>query len=360
MKTLTTTLKGIFSKILLNKCFSEMSHEIRTLLLTIFFDVASKNDYLENNTGHADSIGYHLSKVPISIFKNYLELFFLKMFKEIKRISRINNLILAFDETFIAYFGKTRSLWINSYTNNVKGATGSYKFMCCSVIIGSKKLLLYAIPMKTGDYTHKIVENIIKNIQKYFRIKLVLFDRGFRDKRLVSCLNKLNTKYIILWPKYKNVKKHLKEHIDEITEIRTVNYNFSQYPVSMRFVFAYDFCGHDWVMCTNIHRNSKSLVILYKRRWAIETTFRVMDIADIKSKSTIIVTRSFFFIVSVLLYNLWVLQEYNYHCTFKTFVYEMRILHSDLFEQIKQYLEIKLKYDIKLNHEEKKLLQLIS
>jgi putative transposase len=360
MKTPTTTLKGIFGKILLNKCFSEISHEIRILLMTIFFDVASKNDYLENNTSHADCIGYHLSKISISHFKQYLDIFFLRMLKEIKRISKINNLTLAFDETFIPYYGKNLNIWINSYTNNVKGATGSYKFMCCSVVIGSKKLLLYAIPMKNGDYTHKLVEHIIKNIKKYFRIKCVLFDRGFSDKRLVSRLNNLKIKYVILWPKYKNIKRHIKEQINEVTELRKVNYKFSNYPVNMRYVFTYEFEGHDWAMCTNIRKDPRSLVLLYKRRWAIETAFRVMDIADIKSKSTVIVARTFFFVVSILLYNLWMLYEYNYQCTFKTFVYEMRILHSNLFEQINQFLEIKLKYGAEFSQEEKKLLQVIS
>jgi putative transposase len=218
--------------------------------------------------------------------------------------------------------------------------------MCCSVIINNQRLILYALPMKRGDYTEKIVKQILEKIKKYLKISEVLFDRGFASKKIVQTLTLLNVKYVILCPKRTNVKRFLQKNLWRVTEVKKINSNFSTYSVEMKYVIAYDFKDHDWIMLTNINRKPYSLVRLYKKRWGIETAFRVMDHADIKSKSTNIVIRTFFFIVSIVLYNMWVFKEDRWQCTFKTFVYEMNIV-------LKEYLK-------KLDYLEEEMLALVS
>ncbi len=65
----------------------------------------------------------------------------------------------------------------------------------------------------------------------------------------------------------------------------------------------------DWCFATN-QRGSLRLVWIYKKRWNIETGFRVQDEARIKSKSSNHLIRFFYHLVSMLLIIMWRLNNY--------------------------------------------------
>ena len=62
----------------------------------------------------------------------------------------------------------------------------------------------------------------------------------------------------------------------------------------------------DWYWCfaTNL-RQSLYLISKYKRRWQIETDFRVHDEARIKTKSNEPIVRYFYFLTSLVLLANW-------------------------------------------------------
>ncbi len=60
----------------------------------------------------------------------------------------------------------------------------------------------------------------------------------------------------------------------------------------------------DLYFATNL-RTSYKLVQIYPRRWQIETNFRVIKEAKIKSKSNYLIVRYFFFLVQLLLSIAW-------------------------------------------------------
>jgi hypothetical protein len=47
---------------------------------------------------------------------------------------RRRRFIIAIDETHEPFYGKIKNLWIRDYTNGVKGATGSYKYIVASIV----------------------------------------------------------------------------------------------------------------------------------------------------------------------------------------------------------------------------------
>jgi hypothetical protein len=91
-----------------------------------------------------------------------------------------------------------------------------------------------------------------------------------------------------------------------------------------------------WIFATNIRfRTRAEYVWYYKRRWQIETNFRVEDEARIKSKSTSYLVKYFYFLVSLLLHLLWIINKnIKYHAPFKKYL--------DVIEQalLLDYLEI--------------------
>ncbi|MFT7615941.1 MAG: hypothetical protein ACI8Y7_000768 [Candidatus Woesearchaeota archaeon] len=103
--------------------------------MSTLITAASETDYLENLTDKADTIHRHLSQIDICEFESLCASYFKAYLKQLRKEVDWQKITVAFDETFIPFYGKATNNWINSYTNNTKGAVGSYKFMVCSIVV---------------------------------------------------------------------------------------------------------------------------------------------------------------------------------------------------------------------------------
>ena len=65
----------------------------------------------------------------------------------VKRQIRKRRFIIAIDETYEPFYRKIKNQWIHDYTNGVKGATGSYKYIAVSIVSGDLKFTLLVIPI---------------------------------------------------------------------------------------------------------------------------------------------------------------------------------------------------------------------
>ncbi len=77
-----------------------------------------------------------------------------------------------------------------------------------------------------------------------------------------------------------------------------------------------------WIFATNIHFKTRvEYIWYYKRRWQIETNYRVEDESRIKSKSTNYLIRYFYFLISLLLHMLWIINKnIKYYAQFKKYL----------------------------------------
>jgi hypothetical protein len=356
VEILTMNTNRLFKTTILDKNFSTMTPALRLLLFPVLSTAAEQNEYLESISAHADAIGWHLGRTDIETFQSQMQLFFEQVLKTLR--GKLNFLTLAFDETFLPYYGRKskESVWIHGYTNKIKGATGSYKFMVVSIVVGAQRFALFALPMATTDKSVKMVDNILTCIKREFHVSLVLLDRGFASKELVSTMEQQHQKYIALCPKWKNVQQFLKQGITGICETKKLVHHRREANVHMQYVLAYGLLEHDWVFLTNTTLSGMDLVRAYKARWSIETTFRVMDHADIKSKSTNIVIRSFLFLLSIVLYNMWIEQREEQEMTFTQFLDALAMAHTSLDTMIEKIRSAKEALGVPLTTQEKKIL----
>ena len=165
------------------------------------------------------------------------------------------------------------------------------------------------------------------------KINLILFDREFFNKDLMYELTKLNYPYLIFVPKHKDKKEILYPmKIDEQVAIYnnfTVNKNQSKYPGENILIFLKQIYdprsekNYDWVFATNVEEILlENLVITYKKRWRIETQFRVQDEARIKCKSKEMKIRYFLFMFEQMLQTIWIC-FYKDEASFKEFLIEI-------------------------------------
>jgi putative transposase len=247
---------------------------------------------------------------------------------------------------------------VNGYTNKIKGANGTYKFMVCSIVVNKKRYILMILPMHNNQDTRTTVLSMLKIIRKKFRIETAIFDRGFCEKKLPRDLEKLNVKYLIFGKKYSNIKRHLNAKKTEVIENKVIRENKTKTNFDWRFVFAYDQFGHDWLFSTNLKNNPNDLVKLYKCRWGIETNFRIMDLADIKSKSKNIVTRCFFFLISAILFNSWL--DLDKKITFEKYLDFLSLASMKLDDILIEFKTARNFLNLKISMAEKRILSSIN
>jgi len=299
-------------------------------LLTPLIEASAHNTYVETVSNKADTLYLRIKEcLPAMTRDSYLNY--------LKRISPNasyykKKVMLAFDYTDEDFFGDVQGFDIHGWTKK-DAVTGKFKFITCSIVSDeiAERIPLISLPIRIGHYKSSVILECLSLIKNYIgEIELILFDRGFYDKYLMYELEKNNFPYLIFVPKHKD-KQHILESIPDGEEIAIdnefeVNKDMSTFTEENVLIFMkqiYDKKSknyYDWVFATNVDLDLLEKVIrIYKKRWRIETGFRVQDEARIKCKSKEMRIRFFIFCFEQILQTIWI-SFYRDKCSFKEFL----------------------------------------
>jgi len=285
-------------------------------LLAPLLNAVAYNTYVETIGNKADTL-YLRCKESLTSMMLYS---YLNYIKGVSNKFKLNEkeVILAFDYTDEDFYGDVQGFDIHGWTGK-DAITGHFKFLTCSIISDDipEKIPLISVPIKIGNYKSQTILYCISLIKDYIgEIKLILFDRGFYNNDLMFELTKLKYPYLIFVPKRKEYKQLFEELEEEKTIFVhdfTVNKNQSNYEGNTYLTFLkqiYDSKSeknYDWIFSTNVEEIVLSnLLLTYKKRWRIETQFRVQDEARIKCKSKEMKVRHFFFLFEQMLQTIWI------------------------------------------------------
>lgn len=244
---------------------------------------------------NADSFHLHLTEIGLSdLHKNF-------RFITKEQLKKSGKVILIVDETHEPYYGKKKDAWVHDYRPE-KGCTGSYKFLCISVLIGEKRFFVDAVPLSVFSDSKKILHEMLSYLKTIVWIKVVLLDRGFNSGEFIDILKNLRLRYLMLYRMTEGVKplvertKHYSKQKYLVNKEHETNLVIIRGQIKEKEII--------WIFATNLDK-CFSYIRLYKKRWNIETGFRVCDEARIKTKSRKIETRYFLFLVAFLFYNGW-------------------------------------------------------
>ncbi|MDO9581143.1 MAG: transposase [Bacteroidales bacterium] len=302
-------------------------------LLDSLVSASTYNTYIETIGDKADTLYRRIKESPISMTTNA----YLNYIKRLSAKFKLNEkeVILVFDYTDEDFYGEVQGFDIHGWTGK-DGITGKFKFLTCSIISDEipEKIPLISVPINLGHYKSHVIEYCLSRIKPLIgEIQLILFDRGFYDKDLMYELTKLNYPYLIFVPKHQDKKSILYPmKIEEQVAIYNefiVNKNQSKYAGENILIFLkqiYDTRSeknYDLVFATNVEWILlEKIVALYKKRWRIETQFRVHDEARIKCKSKDMKIRYFLFLFEQMLQPIWIC-FYKDDVPFKKFLIEM-------------------------------------
>jgi hypothetical protein len=289
-----------------DKCFSTRqnaeydSRDYTDLLLR----AASFNTYVETvkvgGKPDADSLHYHLHDK--SELEGIRSAFGLVTKEELRELSG-KQAIVIFDVTNESFYGSTTNPWIHGHKPD-PGTTGCFKLFTASVLAGEKRYFLDSKLLNIFSDPVKEVLRVLSWLREHnIKIRVVLFDRGLTSSTLLRMLKSENVNYLGLCPKYENIKRIILD-MDK-TDKFVLRQEFEVNGVGTKLVIVREE-KWDWTFVTNMEfKHAAKYIRLYRKRWNIETGFRVQDEARIKTKSTNPIIRYFYFLVSALLYNLW-------------------------------------------------------
>ena len=294
---------------------------------------AMANTYLETLGNKADSLHLAIKRVPAS--NVYWEYFKTVEILSAKFNFQKHDAVLAFDYTDENFYGDVQGMWIYGWTGE-RGITGKFKFLTCALVSSDipQRIPLITIPVHLGhDMAMEVCWCISILTPLFHSIKLNIFDRGFYSKDLMLSMSKSHYPYLIFVPKNSMIKPILEQMND--SEKMTQNYQFelNKDKTTFRGKTTLAFLkqifdpkkekSFDWVFATNQQTIDLNYIIsTYKKRWRIETGFRVQDEANIKSKSKDARIRFFYFAYEQVLQLLWS-GLYKEDVPFKRFVIGM-------------------------------------
>lgn len=299
------------------------SFVIKTLALPeeyspILATAAKHNTYVETISNKADN--FHLK-----IKESYVETLPLEYFNHLKHMikkQRLGLVDLIGDITEEDFYGKIKGLYVIPWTGK-DGVLGRFHYLVVSILFRNKMLPFYAVLMHIGESKAEILGKAIGLCQELgLKIGKIMLDRGFYSGAIINELNMREVKYLIFVPK-KSLFRCMLEATEESVIIEheiKYNVNFTKNRAETDIALVKDVLDYDWVFATNLNlRDIQKYVPVYKKRWNIETMFRVHDEARIKTKSKVPIVRLFYFLIGVLLVFLWNLYEKN-KITFKLFI----------------------------------------
>lgn len=329
MKQITKFLKKAFG-------FRKLNMK---LISHFLLKCAKSHSYIETLGKHADSLHLWIK----SIYEIDLKQAFEQQVRYAIKLLRIKRAQLAFDITHEPFYGKTRNLHIIN-TSKEKKYGGEFHFITCCIINKGKQIPIMALPVRIGEQVKLTIELLRYCSSLFKNISYCLFDRGFYVAELIDFLTVNRIKYLILVPKKKGVlTKYIEntKHLGYFSHRLKYKKDKSVWKPVTQITVCKGILDYDWIFATNIKFDQAiDYVLLYKRRWQIETNYRVEDEAKIKSKSSNYMIRYFYFLVGLLLHLFWIVHKNQYfYVQFKKYI--------DLIEHrlLLDFLEISKFYD---------------
>lgn len=187
---------------------------------------------------------------------------------------------------------------------------------------------LMSLPYRQTDNLDEIVFDLLRYLETLpLKIDLVLFDRGFYHWHIIDYLNGSRRgwgwPYLLLVPENKAMPKYAEQTEDFAYFVHEGDYGKEKSTWKPKTTILVKRVNEKtcWFFATN-QKPSIALIAQYRKRWNIETGFRVHDEARIKTKSTKPIIRYFYHLLSFIYLLSWICKKRHSEIPFKLFLWQ--------------------------------------
>ena len=243
---------------------------------------------------------------------DYILSSFRKINNEIFEMMNLKNDVhdIAVDFHDKAYYGSRDTPCIRGIKPK-NGTSWGYSF-CTLDIIGNSKLTLDVIDINglSKDYS-VLMESLFERVEKMgVKMGTVYMDREFFNRKVISKIDEHKLDFVIAAKSNKKIKSILEKHTKENGNTSTVfEYNFQGEEPTFNIVAMWDQEKGYILFATNKKVSSIDIFVKkipeeYRKRWNIETGYRVKNDFKIRTCSKSPVARTLFFVVQCIMYNI--------------------------------------------------------
>ena len=290
----------------------------------------------------ADTLLYHLKNYQDSreLHKMYITLFEIvwEMARNANTFDIRKRVDVAIDFTEWYFYGDRSTPMVVGKEPD-RGTSKCYKFATINIVESGKRFTLLALPVGPFDTREKILSQLLGYVLQRVKIRRVFVDRGFFDSKAIKVFHRFHLKYLMPATMIPTVK-----NIMEIAPAPSVIMDFEMKDVAFNLVIVEELENGKKVkraFATNEEYDendvnlAERLFLLYGRRWGVETSYRVKKHSYLpKTTSKNYLIRLFYFMFSVLLYNLWILADILIWLALFGVVREDHLVTSKLFGTI--------------------------
>lgn len=293
--------------------------------------------YVETvNPKQSDTLHKEIKWGDIQLFKREFEE---SVRKGIKAM-RLGIVKVAIDVTEEPYWGKEGVC--NTRTKVHERSDESWQYINLS-IVEPRFIPLMSLPYRQIDNLDNLVMDLLEYLRTLpLRVNLVLFDRGFYHWNLIDYLeNRRGGRpwpYLILVPRNNAMQEYIKQTKGKLGVFKHKGEHLKDktgWKPATRIVICKGIGKNkngepiDWCFATN-QRATLKLVWIYRKRWNIETGFRIQDEVRIKTKSSNPLVRFFYHLVSMLIILMWrIRNHFKPYIVFKRYLKLLELGYSE-------------------------------
>jgi len=274
----------------------------------------------DDNISSPDRILSQIKKQNINDFTIAFDNIIKELVSCAKRLGFLKKKVtLAIDFNEDPYYGNTNNPYVLG-TKRKAGTSYCFKYASICVVERKKRFTLGVLPVSPFTDKEDIVKIFMKKARKYVRISKVLLDREFYAVKVIDLLKCHENNFIMPAVKTKTIKREILRYHNggrkQVSDYIVTDTNNKKTKVKLIILKSkvkkpktiYD---KYFVLITNIRMQSKYLITQipkeYKKRWGIETSYRVKGYFRAKTTCTEYTVRYYYFVLSAILYNIWIL-----------------------------------------------------
>ena len=215
-------------------------------------------------------------------------------------------MIVAMDWHDEMYYGDRKAEGIIG-TKNRAGTNYAYEYATASAVIRGERFVVAVIPIRERTILG-MVAALTSSVESLgIRIRVLLLDGGFYSIDLINYLNAGKISFVIHAPK---LKKECGNNEVDMEYSTKSHRRRKKEQASFRVVSIY---GHSrkgrmlYIFATNMQVQPKYLLKLHRKRWGIETGYRMIRRFLARTTSKRLSVRLLYFYLAMLLYNIWVM-----------------------------------------------------
>jgi len=278
--------------------------------------------YRHGKVSDSDTLLYRLKQVSRRDARRMLQRLNENVLSMAKRKGAfIKRAVAAIDLTFIPYYGKP-----TPYVVQGKYKLGTCWFHCYAAIRLVERGRRYVIksrlvtPLDLSEKAQIVEELVTEARHQGLHVRLLLLDKGFYSHEVIKTLKAMEVKFIIAAPKNNRVKEAILDYIRTAKgQVRrfnmkkggeTVNFNLTIHRLRKKKKNMKNILELYGAFATNMGykkamKSWQKLPQDYRKRWGIETGFRVEKGFRAKTTSPDETIREIYHQYAVVLENLW-------------------------------------------------------